>query len=300
MPNTRRSSTTAGEAMPRPDRLRVLSLFVRHGVDKYTGAHDTLKDYYAAVLGDADVTTVIVDNALPEGRHGEQVDGAQLFGGANTVWEFSAWDTALKALRPSLMRYDYVHFVTSAYRQLYAAYIARIDTGMLLALQGRDIALGHIDFYNAPVRVLGRTSQGWLRSSFVFAPPATVRRLGPMVTLHEAREWFTGDPAAPFRADAPLSADFRALIIDWLTGEGTGQGSAWHSRFALNADTLGHFEAKSLAILNEHLLSLRLQAQGTALADATWMAVSLREGSEIRPDGLIDWRRQVAERQAYL
>ena len=60
---------------------------------------------------------------------------------------------ALKALRPSLMRYDYIHFVTSAYQQLYTAFIDRIDTALLLALQGRDVALGHIDAYNTPVRI---------------------------------------------------------------------------------------------------------------------------------------------------
>ena len=39
----------------------VLSLFVRHGVDKSTGAHDTLKEYYSTRLPDTDVTTVILD-----------------------------------------------------------------------------------------------------------------------------------------------------------------------------------------------------------------------------------------------
>ncbi len=300
MPNTRRSSTVADEGMPHPDRLRVLSLFVRHGVDKYTGAHDTLKEYYSTRLPDTDVTTVILDNALPEGRHVDTIDGTQLFGSSNAAWEFSAWDSALKALRPSLMRYDYIHFVTSAYQQLYTAFIDRIDTALLLALQGRDVALGHIDAYNTPVRILGRTTQAWLRSSFAFVPPATLRRLGPMASLHEATTWFSRDPASPFHADAPLSPDFRSHIIQWLTGEGTGQGSVWHSRFELNSDTLGHFEAKALAILNEHLLSLRLQTQGTAMVDATWMAATLRQAPGVRRDSLIDWRRQIAERQPYV
>jgi len=282
-----------------PYRLKVLSLFVRHGSNKYDDAYLSLMEYYRRCLVNVEITCLIVDNTLPEGQHGEQY-GAQLVGGANTAWEFSAWDSALGALRTSLTRYDFIHFVTSAYEQLYTAYVGRIDTAMLIALRGRDVALGHIDAYDAPVRILGRVSQAWLRSSFVFVPPATLRRLGSMVSLNDARKWFSGDPAAPFHKDAPISTGFRSHIVNWLTGDGTGQGSIWHSRFELNVDTLRHFEAKALAILNEHLLSLRIQAQGTALVDATWMAACMRQATGVNLASLTDWRRQVSERKPYL
>jgi hypothetical protein len=95
---------------------------------------------------------------------------------------------------------------------------------------------------------------------------------------------------------------YRAQITGWLTGEGTGQGTAWHSRFALTSETLAFFEAKALAILNEHALSMRLYGQGTSMVDATWLSSALKSdrwgGS--RPMALYDWRQQLVERRPYL
>lgn len=274
---------------------------MRHGTEKYTDARDSLRAYYSACLPQVEVTCVIVDNARPVGTREELADGTLLLGGSNVFWEFSAWDSALEALRPTLVRYDFVHFVTSAYCQLYTAYIDRIDTAMLASLRGRDVMLGHIDAYGEPVGFLGCMSQAWLRSSFLFAPPATLRRLGSIVSLRDASAWFSGDPAAPFRADAPISPEMRAHIVNWLTTrEGTGQGTVWHSRFDLSAQTLSYFEAKAFAILNEHALSLRLYAQGTSLVDATWMSAMLRCAAGTNSASLTDWHPQVNERKPYL
>lgn len=280
--------------------MKILSLFARHGTEKYADAHDTLKEYYAKHLPEAEVSAVIVDNALPEDVRTQTADGALVLGAPNTFWEFSAWDSALDALRPSLSHYDYVHFVTSAYRQLYTAYIDRIDMPMLGALLGRDVMVGHIDAYNDPVGFLGCTSQAWLRSSFLFASPAVLRRLGSIVGLRDMSSWFSGNPGEPFRADAPVSQEMRALIVSWLTGEGTGQGTAWHSRFQLNQEKLSYFEAKAFAILNENALSQRLLAQGTSLVDATWMSALLRESAGVKRASLTNWRSQLKERQPYL
>ena len=68
--------------------------------------------------------------------------------------------------------------------------------------------------------------------------------------------------AAPFRADAPISDAYRRAILGWLTGDGTGQGVEWHSRFRLVESTLPLFESKTMAIMNEQLLTNRLRAQG--------------------------------------
>jgi hypothetical protein len=69
---------------------------------------------------------------------------------------------------------------------------------------------------------------------------------------------------------APLSANYQKYILTYLTRGGAGEG--WHSRFDLTMDTLAHFEAKAAAILNEHMLTIRLRAQGCPIIDATWLA----------------------------
>ena len=87
--------------------------------------------------------------------------------------------------------------------------------------------------------------------------------------------FFSGDPANPFRVDAPLDDEYRANILGWLVGEGTGQGVVWHSRFDLDQSALALFEAKTLAILNEHALTIRLRAQGCATVDQRGLPLAL-------------------------
>lgn len=280
--------------------MKILSLFIRHGTQKYQDAPAMLDNYYREILPDAGITRVVIDSALPPGHEEKLSEGGLLIGGDNSHWEFSAWDTAVARMRNQLARYDYVHFVTSAYNQLYTAYIDRMTAPMLAMLQGRDVALGHIDAYNEPVEFLGCRSQAWIRSSFIFIPPATLRRLGPLTQVSGGEEWFSGDPEQPFNSAAPVSLSMRQNIVDWLIGEGTGQGTEWHSRFVLSASTLPYFEAKSLAIFNEHALSLRLLAQGTSLVDPSWLAAVMAKRPGCDASSITDWRAQLDQRRPYL
>ena len=103
---------------------------------------------------------------------------------------------------------------------------------------------------------------------------------------------------AAFRSDAPLSQNYRDYIRSWLTGDGTGQGVVWHSRFDLADETLDLFRTKALAIVNEHMITVRLRELGYPVVDVTWLANRLtgRDPGEI--DWHTPWDRQVAERFA--
>ena len=121
--------------------------------------------------------------------------------------------------------------------------------------------------------MLGKSANYWVRTSFFFLRPATVLRLGSFVSIPRsfAPVLFSGDPAQPFCKEAPLSARLQQYVTNWLTGEGTGQGVVWHSRFDLNAENLPLFENKILAILNENLLTRRLEEIGSAPIDSTYL-----------------------------
>lgn len=278
--------------------MRIVTLLVRHGTAKYDSAGDDIKALFLRQMPQVDSDLVIIDNTLPEDYEEVLDQSCVLIGGSNAQWEFSSWDDGIAHLGRRLAEYDLVHLATSAFRKLYTRYLDRIDSEMLHLVLRRGAAVGHVDYYNEPIMVLGRQSQAWLRSSFLFLPPAELKILGSLVSVAEQAALFTGNPVAPFRSDAPLSENYRQYLLDWLTGDGTGQGVQWHSRFALSTDTLAFFQSKVVEILNEHVLSIRLRAQGCAMVDATWLATRAKtlvpKGQPLGP--IPSWRRQVTSR----
>ena len=277
---------------------RVVTLLARHGDAKYRNALPDIRALFAQQMPEFGHEVVVVDNALG-GDHAEPLGpGITLVGGDNAAWEFSAWDRGIAHLGPRLDEYEWVHLATSAFRQLYTRYLDRFDADMLGLLAGRAVAVGNIDHFNEPVAFAGRSLQSWLRSSFVLLPPAELRLLGSLNSVADRSRLFSGDPTAPFRGDAPLSAAYQQNILGWLTGAGTGQGTEWHSRFRLSERTLRFFEDKAVAVLNEQMLSSRLRAQGCATVDATWLATRAGQSfPAVRPLGAIpDWRVQVTSR----
>src|SRR5262249_5147380 len=182
-------------------------------------------------------------------------------------------------LGSEVKKYDVVHFVTSAFGTLYTDYLERFCPQIVELTAGRPIAVGHFDYYPHPVRVGPFASLHCIRSSFWLITTVELLRLRTLASLYSTAGLFSVRGRWPFAATAPLSQGYQRLIHDWLTtDQGTGQGMAWHSRFELNETTLTLFRNKTVAILNEHLLSIRLRAQGTHLLDLTYLAEIIDEG----------------------
>ena len=278
-----------------PDRIRILTILARYGTDQYATAQQSINDLFARQMADVDRRTLIVDNALPRDLVVTNTDGPVLLGGENADREFSAFDRALEFAGDDIWSYDFIHFATSAFNTLYVDYLARFDTDLLRAAAGRPACVGHIDCYNEPIELGVFTAQHWIRSCFFLLSPSDVRLLGTCAAAPAHAELFSGDPAHPFLPQAPLSERYRAFITDWLTGPGLGQGVEWHSTFALTDETLRAFEDKARAILNEQLLSIRLQALGCRLVDVTWLSTLLREGVTDIP-WATPWRDQIEAR----
>jgi hypothetical protein len=277
--------------------MRIVTVLARHGTATYGDAVATMDGLFMRQMADVARDLLVVDTALAEQHHESLGTGRTLIGAPNTHWEFSAWDRGLAWLGERIDTYDFIHLATSAFSMLNTRHLDRFDAGMLGLVRGRAAAVGHIDYFDEPVTIGDRSLQSWLRSSFIVVPPAELRRLGSLVSVDDPRPFFSGDPASPFRADAPLSERYRDDIIGWLTGPGTGQGVEWHSRFALTPATLGLFAAKAMAILNEQVLSARLRAQGCALVDATWLATQRARLAPDEPLGAIpEWRWQITQR----
>lgn len=271
--------------------MRIATILVRTGTQAFASAEDDLDALFAAQLPSVQRDVVVVDNLLPPGEH-ERLPKRVVIGGDNSVREFSGFDAGLRYLDDRLHEYDWVNLVTSAFNTLYTGYLQRFDETVLEAALGRGVCLGHVDCYNNPIRVYGYPSQHWMRTSFIMLPPAEVQLLGSVVSVRDGRPLFSGFPERPFRDDAPLCEQLKSYIIDWLTGRDIGQGVIWHTTLSLDNETLPTFEAKTLAILNEHLLGVRLRAQGCVIADVTWATSELQRQGRVPWD--LPWREQFA------
>lgn len=278
--------------------MRVLTIFVRTGTEKYATAEQELAELFQKQLPNVERKTIVVDTALPP-CEAERAPGRVVIGGDNSSREFSALDSGVSYVGDEIWNYDLVNLTTAAFRQLYWDYLERFLPQVLAAVAGRAVCLGHIDCYNEPIEVCGCRSQHWLRTACVFLPPTELKILGTLVSTRDREQWFSGDPAAPFRPDAPLSESYRRLITDWLTGHDIGQGVKWHTRISLDEANLPEFERKALAILNEHLFGLRLRAAACRTIDVTWLSGLLARRGAADIDWNTPWWRQLADRDRH-
>jgi hypothetical protein len=280
--------------------VRIVTILARYGVEQYPRAEQEIAELFARQLPEVERDVILVDTAAAPGTVVH--DRTTLLGADNRAREFSAFDRAIEWIGPALAGYDLVHFATSAFNQLYTSYLERFTPSTVAAAASRRVCLGHIDCYNQPVRVGPFLSQHWIRTCFFMLRPVDVLTLGSMVSVADGARFFSGDSSNPFRPDAPLSERYRRYILDWLTGRDIGQGVTWHSQLSLTPEGLAGFEAKTLAILNEQMLGVRLRALGCPLVDITWLGARLERGGS-REAGHVDddwaavhWKQQLASR----
>lgn len=261
--------------------MKILCLFVRHGIEKHAGAREVLDQWYAqhGLLGNRTLWTI--DNALPSDTPpARQPDGGWLLAGDNRAWEFSAWARALHQPALAVEGYDVIHLVTSAFNTLYTRYLEHFDPAMLHEVTRRQLYLGHIDSYERPVEFAGQASAHWIRTCFVFLPTALARRVQHWAAYTDPTTVFADPDTTSFRPDAPLSPDYQARIRGWLQGREIG-GHTWHSPIGSAPAEVRRFQWKTLAILNEHSLAVRLRSMGVPLADFCWMHTTLREAGKL-------------------
>lgn len=251
--------------------MKILCLFVRHGTEHYPQALTDLDQWYER-HGLLDQRTLwIIDNARLDDQPPETLaPRTSLHSGDNQAWEFSAWARALHAAGTAGATYDVVHFVTSAFNTLYTEYLKHFRPETLDYLSARTLCLGHIDSYPVPVQLGANTSQSWVRTCFFFLPWKTAIFLSPWAPFVDAARIFVAANSRQFRADAPLSSDYQSRITAWLEGEEIG-GHTWHSPVSDAAHENRRFQAKTLAILNEHSLAITLRQAGINLVDFCWL-----------------------------
>ena len=171
--------------------MRVLSIFVRHGTERYANAERKLADRFRNQLPAVKRDTVIVDTAATVSAYTAEV-GDVIIAGDNSFSEFSGFDSGLAFVGNNLLNYDLVNLTTSAFGELYVGYLDRFRPEVLSAVANRSVCLGHIDCYNQPIEVAGCRSQHWLRTSCIFLPPTELqnpRQLGLDARPQRVVQW---------------------------------------------------------------------------------------------------------------
>lgn len=262
--------------------MKILCLFVRYGTAHYPDAIPLLNQWYER-HGLYDQRTLwIIDNARGPQQPPEQL-GPRTFlhSGDNRAWEFSAWEHALNLVREHSDQFDALHFVTSAFNTLYTEYLQHFETAMLAYVLKRNICLGHIDSYPAPVQLESLSSQSWIRTCFFFLPWRLAISTSPWVAQENRERFFIEADSREFRSNAPLSVDYQKNITSWLEGQDMG-GHTWHSPVKHGLEENTRFQQKTLAILNEHHLAITFRRAGIQLVDFCWL-FSERSTLAMRP-----------------
>ncbi len=251
--------------------MKILCLFVRHGTTAYPESLAVLDQWYRkhALLDQR--TLWILDNELPAGSPPQTLwDNVVLRGGDNRAWEFSTWAHAINEAQTTGMKFDVVHFVTSAFNTIYTGYLDHFFPDMLTYVQERSVCLGHIDLYRFPVTVGGEQSHAWIRSCFFFLPWSRIFELSPWAAYQDPDAFFSRPESREFRSDAPIDRGYQEKITRWLEGREIG-GHSWHSPVSQGPQENIRFQRKTLAIVNEHSLAITLRKAGIRLTDLCWL-----------------------------
>jgi hypothetical protein len=282
---------------------RLLSLFVRYGTASHgrrDGIVSTVSDlhqhYHERRI--AIPRTIVIDNARAPDAGTEDWGSHWVVPGDNTHSEFSAWDRGLAFARELGLDYDVLHLATSTFHSGYAEYTRYVEARILELMARTPLCVGHIDTYNEPVELFGRRSQHWIRTSYFFLSRSVVDRLGTLVSIDTPEALLADRADDVLRADAPISESYRRTLLDWLTGDDVGQGQVWHSGLSDVRDNLSDARRKVLAIVNEHMLSVRLREADVRTLDAIWLGHNFRRVVPLLllADWRPDWRHQLHER----
>ncbi|MBN2243023.1 MAG: hypothetical protein JW793_10065 [Acidobacteria bacterium] len=272
--------------------MKILCLFLRYGEGEYPEAFQGLRRWYDSNIRNARPAFWVIDNKLLAGYDTANADGFRVLGGDNRFWEFSAWDSILKTFAGQAGQFDIVHFVTSAYNTLYTGYLDHFSELQLDYVLNRPVCLGHIDSYDEPVEIRGYTSRHWIRTCFFFLSRRSLTRLGSILSLENRAEFF--DEKGQLR-QGPISSFYIKCITGWLGGR-VLQGVSWHSTLTDSE----HFQQKAMAILNEHMLAVRMRECGLNPVDFCWLRHALATGSGNSLPEPAPWEQQIELRRQVL
>lgn len=242
-------------------------IFVQYDQTRYRHSFSVLLEVLKP-LQDWQIFTLRVDNKHEDQELQSCDNFTMKVGGDNTLFEFSGWMKGWETLTEEKGECDCYLFVTDAFLVYEDHYQNLLDSELLNFLMREQAVSGLIDLppiHFKNLKLMDWQMNFWVRSSFFLVPLAVLQRMQSLISIQEIDPFcdlkFQGNA---FRADSPLSLNYREYLEQWLT-----QG--WHSAFPLTEENWERFRNKIRSVLNEHALTGRWQEMAIPLYDLQFL-----------------------------
>ncbi len=260
---------------------RLAVVFVEYNPDRYAGAFDRLKSYIGS-SSRGRVVFVVVNNR-DEGADFKVVDDRTFYvQGNNTDREFSGWQKGVDFLLQRNIPFDVVLFVNEAFEAVQTSYL-RSHSASWISLKARfcGSAFGAIDTLWEKTKIEGKSTRAWINTNCFFMPRSLLNKLRTIASLDDRSmdKYLPRDfprTGELFHEDSPVNSVYREHLVSWLTED-------WHGRLELDESTWPEFRAKTKAIFNEALLSIRIRELGRFILPYSLPRfISLKTGGLLR------------------
>lgn len=239
---------------------RLAVIYVEYNPEKYAGVFETLKGYLRKV--DRRRITYVVVNNKDEGSASKVLDdGTFYIQGDNLEREFSGWQRGIEFLRDRKIPFDVVLFANEALEVIQPSYLPTVNVSWLvLKTHLLKAAFGAIDTLWEKTAIQGKSTRIWINTNCFFLPSSLLKKLESIVSVNSRTidiyvpETFPRNGGI-FTEGSPLNSVYKDHLISWFTKE-------WHGKLALDEKNWPVFRAKTKAILNEALLSIRIRECG--------------------------------------
>ena len=191
----------------------------------------------------------------------------------NSYFDFGAWDFLIKNFQ-EIYKSDWILFINDTFNKDYKNHIKLFNIEILRKYRGKKYAIGHIDAYmknNSFINVSLNKFQSsyWLRTSFVFFNPNFLKKLKTILFLKKKDIFLNSSPKIN-RIKTKISDNFYNQIYYWLLGHNLNDKLSNEYRNVKRDNSVKYLRNKISTILNEYLLSRKLEKYNYRLIDIEW------------------------------
>ena len=233
--------------------MNLITIFQQHDQTKYPNSFFYFKKFLQFI--EMPNRVIIVDNS--KDMFDEYAyKNVTVLKSNDDLWDFGAWQHGIDYVHQNNLSYDAILFVNESHSAPGHNLLQNIctDDSVIKAIHSNDILGAKVNSYCNDVRIKDYIIKDFIRTNCFILSKKMIREL---VTIWSVDHSFLDLCISPgktfpyFKDDAPLCDNLKKGFIYCLTKD-------WHSKFILYNDW-DLFRMKSLALMNEYLLSARVK-----------------------------------------